>query len=112
MPSRPQSVLLYITARDGEEAAAIARTLLNERLVACANLLPGVTSLYWWEGALQEGQECVLIAKTMENLVSAATERVKALHSYSCPCVVALPIKEGNSGFLQWIAQETAPSAQ
>jgi len=98
---------LYVTTASGEEAAAIGRALVSERLAACANVLPGITSLYWWEGSLQEENEAVLVAKTRNDLVEAAINRIKKLHSYDCPCVVALPISEGNADFLDWIDQET-----
>ena len=98
--------LLYITAGSAEEAARLARALVEERLVACANVLPGITSFYWWEGAVREDAEAALIAKTPADRVDAVVDRVKALHSYSCPCVVALPILAGNPDFLAWIGAE------
>lgn len=98
--------LLYITAGSAEEAARLARALVEERLVACANVLPGITSFYWWEGAVQEEGEVALFAKTPADRVEAVIARVKALHSYSCPCVVALPILGGNPDFLAWIGAE------
>lgn len=105
------TILLYITASGRAEAETIARTLLAERLIACANLLPGVTSLYWWEGAVQEGQECVVIGKTTEERIDTVTSRVKELHSYACPCVVALAITGGNPEFLRWIGGEVGQDA-
>ena len=102
---------LYITAGSTDEATRLARALVEERLVACANVFPGVTSLYWWEGAVQEGSEAVLVAKTGEERVEAVIARVKALHSYSCPCVVALPILGGNPDYLAWIGAEAAEPA-
>jgi len=99
--------LIYITAGSIEEARRIGKTLVEERLAACANLVDGMRSFYWWEGKVQEDQEVILIAKTRSDLVPAVVERVKALHSYECPCVLALPIDGGNPGFLDWIDQET-----
>jgi periplasmic divalent cation tolerance protein len=99
---------IYMTAASREEARRIGRILVEERLAACVNILPGMNSFYWWQGAVQDEQETVLIAKTRAELVQRLTERVKALHSYACPCVVALPIEGGNPAFLQWIADETA----
>lgn len=98
---------LYITASSKEEALKIGRALVEERLVACANVIDGVSSLYWWEGKVQEDSEAVLIAKTQEKLVEAVIEKVKSLHSYSCPCVIALPIESGHEPYLQWLAAET-----
>lgn len=101
------TVWLYVTAGSPEEGLEIARALVEERLVACANLLPGATSVYRWEGRVHEDPETVLVAKTAADRVEAVTARVRALHSYDCPCVVALPIRGGNSDFLAWIRAET-----
>jgi periplasmic divalent cation tolerance protein len=99
---------VYITTSSPEEARRIGRQLVEERLAACVNIIPGMTSFYWWQGKIEEGSETVLIAKTRAELVEPLTERVKALHSYTVPCIIALPIVGGNRGFLQWIADETA----
>jgi periplasmic divalent cation tolerance protein len=99
--------LVYVTTSDREEARRIGRALVEARLAACVNILEGMNSLYWWEGALQEQTETVLIAKTRAELVEALSERVKSLHSDACPCVVALPIAGGNPAFLDWIVAET-----
>jgi periplasmic divalent cation tolerance protein len=100
----------YITAGSREEALRIARALVEERLAACANLIEGVTSIYRWEGAIQQDAEVALLAKTRSDLVPRLTERVVEMHSYDCPCVVALPIEGGNQAFLDWIADETVPA--
>lgn len=100
--------LVYMTAGSAEEARAIGRALVEARLAACINIIDGMTSLYWWEGEIETGSETVLIAKTRVTLVAALTEKVKALHSYNCPCVVSLPIAGGNPAFLDWIEAETA----
>ena len=99
--------LIYIITGSSEEAKSIGRALVEERLAACANVLGAVTSYYWWQGALQEDSEAVLVAKTRTDLVDRLVERVKMLHSYDCPCVVALPIEAGNPAFLDWIEAET-----
>ena len=104
--------IVYLTAGSAEEARAIGRALVDERLAACVNILDPMTSLYRWEGELCEDRETVLIAKTRAELVDALTERVVALHSYDCPCVAALPIVGGNARFLDWIAGETAEAAR
>lgn len=100
----------YVTAGSREEALAIGRTLVEERLAACANVLGGMTSIYWWQGAVEQASEAVLILKTRTELVERLTARVTEIHSYECPCVVALPIEAGNPPYLDWIAGETAPS--
>lgn len=103
--------LLYITAGSRDEAKKIGRALVEARLAACANIIDGMDSIYWWQGKLTEDREAVLIVKTRADLVSAVTARIKALHSYTVPCVVALPILDGNPDYIDWIGQETAASA-
>ncbi len=100
-------VLLYVTAPNREAALAIARSLLEGRLIACANVVDGATSLYWWEGRIEQAPEVLLIAKTTSERMPAVITKVKELHAYSCPCVVALPIVAGKPAFLQWIREET-----
>ena len=100
---------VYVTAPDADAARRIGRALVEERLAACANVLGPITSIFRWDGKVQEEGEAVLIAKTRADLVPALTDRVKALHSYSCPCVVSWPLAAGNPDFLSWIAAETGP---
>lgn len=99
--------LVYMTASSTEEAARLAEALVGENLAACVNVVDGMTSWYRWEGAVQNEREVVVLAKTRAALVDALTARVKALHSYSVPCVIALPIAGGNADFLRWIGEET-----
>ncbi len=101
------AMFVYMTAADKAEATAIGRTLVEERLAACANIFENMTSVYWWEGGVQQASEAVLIAKTTRELIEPLIERVKQLHSYECPCVVALPIEAGNPSYLAWIEAET-----
>ncbi len=100
--------LLYITCPTPEEARNIARTLVLEKLIACANVLPGATSIFRWKGEIQEAQETVLIAKTSRDALEKAQARILALHSYDCPCIVALPIEAGNPDFLKWVEESVA----
>ena len=99
--------LVYMTAGDLAEAKALGRALVEARLAACANVLPGITPIYWWEGKVEEGAEAALIVKTRESLVDRVIDFVIQRHSYTCPCVVALPIVKGNPAFLDWIGAET-----
>ena len=99
--------LIYITTKDHAEARAIGEKLIEERLAACVNIIDGMESVYRWEGKIESARETVLIAKTREGLVAKLTDRVKALHSYECPCIVALPVTGGNPDFLEWIVKET-----
>lgn len=104
-PDEPVS--LYITAANAEEAETLARTLVGERLVACANILGAISSYFWWDGAVQAEGEVAVLLKTRAGRVDTVVERVKALHSYECPCIVALPIAAGNPDFINWIVKET-----
>ncbi len=101
------AVFAYITIASRKEADRIARTLVEERLAACANLFDGMRSVYRWQGKVEQAEEIVLVAKTRQDLIRSLTERVLALHSYECPCVVALPVLGGNPDYLEWIASET-----
>lgn len=100
--------LIYSTASNKEEAIEIARKLVESRLVACVNVIDGATSLYWWEGEVQQESEALILAKTTSANVSAVIARILELHSYSTPCVTAMPIVGGNPAFLDWISAETA----
>ncbi len=107
--TQADALWVYITCSSAEEAKQLARKLLEERLIACANISGGVTSMYWWEGAVQEDEEWVLVAKTQRVLFGAVNQRVAQLHSYETPCVIALPIQQGNPAYLSWLAGETQP---
>ncbi len=106
MVFRMKYVAVYITAKDGKEAQKIAGVLLKQRLIACANITT-IKSSYWWRGKIQKHGEALLIAKTKRNLMKKIIAAVKKHHSYSVPCVNALPILEGNPDFLKWIEEET-----
>ncbi|KHK02770.1 divalent-cation tolerance protein CutA [Desulfovibrio sp. TomC] len=103
-------VLAYVTTESVEQAERIGRALVAERLAACANILPGMRSIYRWKGTVETAEETVLIAKTRDTLAEALTARVRELHSYEVPCIVILPITGGLPDFLRWIDDETAPS--
>jgi periplasmic divalent cation tolerance protein len=99
--------LIYITTGDSAEATRIGRALVQSRLAACANVQEKATSIYRWEGEVREDSEAVLIVKTREALIERVTEKVISLHSYDCPCIVALRIEKGNPAFIEWIESET-----
>ena len=100
-----------MTAKSREEAETIARALVEQRLVACANVLGEIGSFYRWEGEVKAETEVAFIVKTRGSLVDQVVARVTELHSYSCPCVVALPIEGGNPDYLDWIEAETRDPA-
>ncbi|HYD32378.1 MAG TPA: divalent-cation tolerance protein CutA [Azospirillaceae bacterium] len=101
-------IFVYITAGSVDEARRIGRALVEERLAACVNLLPGMTSIYPWEGRIEEGGEVVMIAKTRAELFDPLAARVRALHSYTVPCIIELPLGRGNPAYLDWLVAETA----
>lgn len=100
-------MFVYATAGDAAEAKRIARAVVEERLAACANIIERVSSVYWWQGEVQEAGEAALILKTSAARVETLIARIKALHSYDCPAVVALPVVAGLPGFLDWVTAET-----
>ncbi|RIK92773.1 MAG: divalent-cation tolerance protein CutA [Proteobacteria bacterium] len=103
---------VYVTAASREEALAIARQVVEERLAACANVIDGLTSIYHWQGEVEEEREVALLLKTRLSLFDALEARVRALHSYACPCIVAWPMVAGSPDYLAWIAAGTrAPGA-
>lgn len=102
---------IYVTAPDHEVARRIGRTVVEERLAACANLLGAIESVYWWEGNLESANEVALVVKTAGDRVDALIQRLVELHPYDCPCIVSLPIEQGHPPFLDWIHAETRPSA-
>ena len=99
--------VLFCTTKDEDEGRKIARELVEGRLAACVSILKGVTSIFTWKGALDEVQECLLILKTRSDLVPELISRIKALHSYDVPEIIALPITEGNPAYLSWIDDVT-----
>ena len=99
--------LVYMTAGSRDEARSIGRALLASNLAACVNIIDNMNSLYMWEGDLQDDPEVIVIAKTSEQRIPALIDRVKALHSYECPCVLSIPVESGNPEFLAWIRDET-----
>lgn len=99
--------LVYITAKNKDEARRIGRELVESRLAACVNIIDEMNSIYRWEGKIQDDNEAVLIAKTSESLVGELVKKVKSMHSYSCPCIITLPVLSGNKEYLSWIQNET-----
>lgn len=104
-----EACLIYVTTRDKEEARAIGRHLVRERLAACVNIFDRMNSIYVWKDEIQDDQEAVMIAKTTREKVTELMEAIRAKHSYECPCVVSLPIQDGNPAFLDWIAAQVGP---
>ncbi len=98
-----QVLSVYVTAADADEARRIGRALVEENLAACVNVLPGHTAIYRWEGKLEEGAEGAFLAKTTAGRFEELRSRVRALHSYDLPCIVAFPAETGDPEFLDWV---------
>lgn len=99
--------MIYVTASSKDEAMKIGLALVDEKLAACANVLGETTSIYRWQGKMEEAQEVVVIFKTRRDLADAAVARIKALHSYAVPCAVVYDAVAGLPEYLDWIARET-----
>jgi periplasmic divalent cation tolerance protein len=104
-----EKILVMITAGSEEEGEKIAKALLEARLIACANLIGGVRSLYRWEGKVCDDREILLLCKTVRKHFSGLSEKVKSVHSYEIPEIIALPLVEGWHPYLDWVEQETTP---
>lgn len=102
-----KTCLVLVTCKNLSEARKIARSLLKERLVACANILPGVESHYRWQGKVEASKEVLLMAKTKAVLARRVGKRILQLHSYECPGVEVLDLQQMNADFIRWIEKET-----
>lgn len=98
-------IVILCTVPDRESGARIGRTLVEERYAACVNLVPGLTSIYQWQGAVQEEPECLLVIKTTAARFEALAERLRSLHPYAVPEIIALPITAGHPAYLNWITE-------
>ena len=101
------NILIVVTAANKKEAEKIAQALLKKKLVACANIISGVSSLFWWQGKIDRCREVVLFLKTKRSLFKDITKVVKSLHSYEVPEIIALPIIEGERNYLRWLSECT-----
>lgn len=95
--------LIFCTCPDAAVAGRIAETLVEERLAACVNLLPGITSIYRWDGAVQRDPEVLLLIKTTSERVATLTDRLRELHPYAIPEIIAVPIIDGLPDYLSWV---------
>lgn len=102
-------VTLYVTVPSKEEGIRIGHVLVKANLAACANVMDNVTSVFSWQGETQEESEAIIFVKTRAALIEDATTTIIKEHEYDCPCVVALPITDGNAEFIDWIKAETKP---
>ncbi len=100
-------IVVLITASSEDEAAAIANALVDEALAACANIVWPVRSVFFWEGKTQDAKEALLVCKSRTALMDRLVRRVKQLHSYSVPEIIALPIVAGSADYLSWVQETT-----
>lgn len=100
-------VFAYIPCKDQEEALSIGKQCVSQKIAACGNILPGMMSVYEWEGKIRTETECLLLLKTTQAQQHDVTETVQSLHSYDLPCIVFLPIESGHDPYLRWIDEQT-----
>ena len=106
-----RAVFVYTTYPSLVEAEEAGRALVEQRLCACVNILPGMVSYYWWNGALERGEEAVMIVKTRASLSEQVSVAVKEMHSYETPAILILPIESVEQTYFDWLLAETAPAA-
>lgn len=102
-----EAIVVYMTAPNEEEAAKIAKTLVEERLAGCINIVKNIRSIYSWQGKIEDESEVLMIAKSQRSLFDTLKRRVKELHSYTVPEIIAIPIIEGSEDYLNWLKQVT-----
>lgn len=103
----PNEIVVFVTTASEEEAIRIARSLVESRLAACANIIPQVRSIFRWEGKVSEEPECLMILKSREELFGALEVSIRRLHSYKVPEIIAVPLVAGSAPYLQWVRDET-----
>jgi len=103
----PEHCVVLTTCANAEEGARIAEELVRQRLAACVNVIPGVTSVYRWEDKLEHSKEVILVIKSKPKLFDEIARMIKNLHSYSCPEIVSLPIESGFEPYLKWVSEST-----
>eukprot|EP00212_Chloropicon_laureae_P001979 CAMPEP_0197487988 /NCGR_PEP_ID=MMETSP1311-20131121/3007_1 /TAXON_ID=464262 /ORGANISM="Genus nov. species nov., Strain RCC856" /LENGTH=114 /DNA_ID=CAMNT_0043031883 /DNA_START=218 /DNA_END=562 /DNA_ORIENTATION=+ len=102
-------VAIYVTVPSKDVGAKIAKSLLEDKLCACVNIIPGVESYYWWEDKIESDSELLMMIKSRADLLASVTERVKQVHEYDVPEVIGVPIIGGNAKYLDWIRENTKP---
>lgn len=100
-------LFVYMTCPDRAEAQKIASTLVEQRLVACANIMAAHEAVYQWKGKVESATEVAVVMKTRSDLFEDVKEAILKIHSYETPCIVALPIEKGHAPFLKWVEEET-----
>jgi len=103
-----KEVLVVLCTTPPDAAEGIAKTLVEERLAACVNVVPAITSFYWWEGKLQRDGESLLVIKTTPEAYGKLESRLKELHPYTVPEILALPVHDGNTDYINWVLGEVS----
>lgn len=102
-----QHLWVYTPHKNKAKALEMGKTLIKEKLIACTNIIEKVTSIYEWEGEIVEESEVLMIMKTKHLLFDELQTRIEELHTYSCPCIIGLPVMKGNASYLNWLDQQT-----
>lgn len=101
------TIVVYITSHSEDEAAKIAKAIVSERLAGCVNIIKGIRSIYNWQGKIEDDAEVLMIIKTQRHLFESLKRRVKELHSYTVPEIIALPVVEGSEDYINWLKEVT-----
>ena len=101
--TKAKHIVILVTAKDKNEASRIAQSLLEAQFIACATMIDAVESLFWWQGKIEASKETLLVLKAPQRLLRKIIQRVKSLHSYENPEIIALPIMGASNTYLQWI---------
>jgi periplasmic divalent cation tolerance protein len=105
--SAGQVLVILVTTANQEEAVRIGKEMVNAKLAACANIIPGIQSIYRWDGKVVQEQEVLLILKSIKRRYRALEKAIKTMHSYEIPEIIALPVKEGLDRYIGWVSRET-----
>ena len=106
MDKKGEYIVTFVTTGSKEEARKICKTLVEENLIACANIIPSVNSVYRWKGEVCDEEEVLIIAKSTGSNWERMKERIRELHSYEVPEIIAMAIEKGSSDYLNWISSE------
>jgi len=104
-------IVIFVTASSKQEAQKIARLLIKNKLVACVNIIPGIKSLFWWQGKVDEANESLLIIKSRKSALPGVIKLVNSIHSYEVPEIIALPIIAGDKNYLKWLNESLGKSS-
>jgi periplasmic divalent cation tolerance protein len=105
--STPNEIVVLVTAPDKDEAASIAQVLVKEKLAACVNIITNIRSIYRWEGKIEDSPEILMVIKTQKSCFNALSAKVRELHSYTVPEIIALPVIDGSEDYLMWLRDST-----